>query len=293
MSYFKDKLQRLHQLQIDGRHERYVNTEQQEDYPVQFCLNCGMEFQGNYCPHCGQSAKTSRLSLSTVFSQAISTIVNLERGFVRTCVELFYRPGYMIRDYIEGKRADYHKPVSMLFMLATLQIIVHYLFFHNTGEQFYGYNADFEGNETLERFMQIMLQVLNFLRSNQALTTILFVFMVILPNWLVYRLTEYGRRLNLAEHFYIMLFIGCQLMIFNVLQIPYSYFSHTSENLFVFATSYSSLFAIIDFKQLYKISLVKSLFLFILSSFLTLLLFIIVFTIVVIIYVKVFDPPSM
>ena len=48
---------------------------------------------------------------------------NIDNGFGRTLLELLYRPGYMIRDFIGGKRVHYFRPFQTLFVLAALYIM--------------------------------------------------------------------------------------------------------------------------------------------------------------------------
>ena len=49
--------------------------------------------------------------------------MNIDSGFGRTLIELLYRPGYMIGDYIAGKRIHYFRPFQTLFVLAAVYIM--------------------------------------------------------------------------------------------------------------------------------------------------------------------------
>lgn len=87
------------------------------------CKNCGNTFQGNYCPHCGQNRHTPRFTIRNAFQNILSGFFNIDHGFSRNLIELLYRPGYMIRDYLKGKRVHYYKPFQTLFVLAALYIM--------------------------------------------------------------------------------------------------------------------------------------------------------------------------
>lgn len=87
------------------------------------CLNCGTTYTGSYCSRCGQSRHTTRYRLSNALSNIASGFFNIDHGFGRTLLELLYRPGYMIADYISGKRARYFRPFQTLFILAALYIM--------------------------------------------------------------------------------------------------------------------------------------------------------------------------
>ena len=66
------------------------------------CRTCGEEFQGNYCPRCGQSAKIGRYSFKAALLLFLDAWGMGNRGMFRTLRDLILRPGYMIRDYISG-----------------------------------------------------------------------------------------------------------------------------------------------------------------------------------------------
>ena len=87
------------------------------------CLNCGTTYTGNYCNRCGQSRNTPRYRLSNALKNIAGGFFNIDNGFGRTLLELLYRPGYMIRDFIGGKRVEYFRPFQTLFILAALYIM--------------------------------------------------------------------------------------------------------------------------------------------------------------------------
>lgn len=107
----------LHQKQIRGKHEIKENP------TCCVCKNCRNTFQGNYCPHCGQNRHTPHFTIRNAFQNILSGFFNIDHGFSRNLIELLYRPGYMIRDYLKGKRVHYYKPFQTLFVLAALYIM--------------------------------------------------------------------------------------------------------------------------------------------------------------------------
>lgn len=120
-SYFPKKIvafyKLFHQKQIRGKHEIKENP------TCCVCKNCGNTFQGNYCSHCGQNRHTPRFTIRNAFQNILSGFFNIDNGFSRNLIELLYRPGYMIRDYLKGKRVHYYKPFQTLFVLAALYIM--------------------------------------------------------------------------------------------------------------------------------------------------------------------------
>lgn len=87
------------------------------------CLNCETAYTGSYCNRCGQSRNTPRYRFSNAFRNILGGFTNIDNGFGRTLLDLLYRPGYMIRDFIAGKRILYFRPFQTLFVLAALYIM--------------------------------------------------------------------------------------------------------------------------------------------------------------------------
>ena len=88
------------------------------------CLNCDTEFEGNFCPECGQSAKTGRFTMKFILQNLTTAILGRDGGVWFTLKNLFSRPGAMIVEILSGKRKKYFSPFPMLFLALTLYILV-------------------------------------------------------------------------------------------------------------------------------------------------------------------------
>lgn len=88
------------------------------------CKNCGHIFTGNYCNRCAQSKDTRRFNFRSAIANALSGLSSIDRGFGFTLIELIYRPGYMINDFIAGRRVQYFRPFQTLFVLAAVYILL-------------------------------------------------------------------------------------------------------------------------------------------------------------------------
>ena len=88
------------------------------------CACCGTEYTGNYCPRCGQASVVGRFS----FRKALALFLDVwdvnNRSVFRSIFDLMLRPGYMIRDYLNGMQAAYLSPFKLFFLLATFSLIV-------------------------------------------------------------------------------------------------------------------------------------------------------------------------
>ena len=101
-----------------------IQTETQPETNTTKCLNCGTEFQGNFCPECGQSAETGRFTMRFIFENLLAAFLSKDGGIWFTLKNLFTRPGAMIVEILNGKRRKYFSPFSMLFCSLTLYVLI-------------------------------------------------------------------------------------------------------------------------------------------------------------------------
>jgi hypothetical protein len=80
------------------------------------CKNCGYQSDLKYCPNCGQKASVKRLEMKSLLQELPHAIWHLDRGFLFNVVELFKRPGYAIKDYLDGKRKRFYHPLSLCLL---------------------------------------------------------------------------------------------------------------------------------------------------------------------------------
>ncbi len=90
------------------------------------CKNCQNEFEGNFCNHCGQKASVRRLDLKYLVQDVPNSVFQLNRGFFFTVKEILTKPGHAIRNFIEGKRQAYYKPIAFLIVVSTIYILINY-----------------------------------------------------------------------------------------------------------------------------------------------------------------------
>jgi hypothetical protein len=86
------------------------------------CHNCGAELQGHFCHVCGQNSDTHKRSIRHLIWEAIETTFELDGRLFRTVPALFFRPGTLARDYIDG-RIVRHVPPFRTFLVALLVFI--------------------------------------------------------------------------------------------------------------------------------------------------------------------------
>ncbi|QBN20433.1 DUF3667 domain-containing protein [Flavobacterium nackdongense] len=90
------------------------------------CLNCNSETTGSYCYNCGQKTSTTRFSFKHIFK---TDIANKFYSFFKndlffTLKELATRPGFSVREYIEGKRVNHMNYMSLYLLLSAAGIFL-------------------------------------------------------------------------------------------------------------------------------------------------------------------------
>lgn len=217
--------------------------------PERTCINCGTLYRGSFCPCCGQSHDTKRLTLRQIAVDVLSIFTNFDSGFMHTCLDLLYRPGYMMRDYLQGRRKGYVKPMQLIFLLGTIILLMHYAFY---GEGYTMQADPVDPTEEMAELEQDMQKVAMMLLSNNTLIYLMMVVLMVIPNWVSFHLSKAGRTLNLAEHFYIMVYTGCQMIMIDMLQMPFERMMGYNSTGVTFGLPV--IFMVINYSQLLGIS---------------------------------------
>ena len=86
------------------------------------CANCGTILEGQFCHVCGQNSDTHKRSILHLIWEAIEATFELDGRLFRTVPQLFFRPGLLARDYIDG-RIVRHVPPFRTFLVALVLFI--------------------------------------------------------------------------------------------------------------------------------------------------------------------------
>jgi soluble cytochrome b562 len=76
------------------------------------CLNCStpLDVEDKYCHQCGQLNSKKQLALQDFFGEFFSNIFSYDSRIWRTIKHLLFKPGYVSRQFINGKRLSYANP---------------------------------------------------------------------------------------------------------------------------------------------------------------------------------------
>jgi len=110
---------------MENKTQTEIQAETQTEAKTIRCLNCGKEFEGDFCPKCGQDAKTGRFTLRLIWENLITAIFGSYGGIWFTIKSMFTCPGKMMVEILGGKRRKYFSPFPMLLLVLTIFILVY------------------------------------------------------------------------------------------------------------------------------------------------------------------------
>jgi len=91
------------------------------------CLNCGTIVAGRYCQNCGQENVVRRESFAKLVLHFFYDITHFDGKFFYTLRYLLFRPGFLSKEFCEGRRMKYLNPVRMYVFTSTIFFLVFFL----------------------------------------------------------------------------------------------------------------------------------------------------------------------
>lgn len=88
------------------------------------CHNCGATAGGNYCPQCGQEADLALPSAAAFLRDAAGRYVRFDGRMWRSLAALLFRPGFLTREYLAGRRRRYVRPARLFVVLSIVLFAV-------------------------------------------------------------------------------------------------------------------------------------------------------------------------
>ncbi len=97
-------------------------TETNSDMPAadQACANCGAALNGDFCANCGQSRDELKRPIIGLFTEALDGIFTWDGRLLTTFRQLFFRPGRVAREFVDGRRRSYTPPIRLYLIVSLL-----------------------------------------------------------------------------------------------------------------------------------------------------------------------------
>lgn len=84
------------------------------------CKNCDSPLAGNFCANCGQKSEIHRVTFKHFLHEFFHAFTHTDKGILLLIKELVTRPGFVAREYLDGKRKKYFNPLSFLVIISSL-----------------------------------------------------------------------------------------------------------------------------------------------------------------------------
>jgi hypothetical protein len=97
------------------------------------CLNCGVEVTGKFCPNCGQENLETKENFFHLAGHFISDYFHYDAKFFQSIISLFAKPGFLTRQYWEGKRVRFIHPLRLFFFITIAFAISSTVFYKRFG----------------------------------------------------------------------------------------------------------------------------------------------------------------
>ena len=84
------------------------------------CLNCNylLNENDNFCSKCSQKHYKKELSLRIVITDFFTDYFAFDSKFFRSIFPLFFKPGFLTKEYLSGKRMKYIPPLRMYIFIS-------------------------------------------------------------------------------------------------------------------------------------------------------------------------------
>lgn len=166
---------------------------------VHHCANCGTDYEGEYCPACGQEEYYGPMSWLAIKQDIQRLLGPMEPdSTVSFILQIFGRPGYLIGDYLNGRRRICCSPMAALSVFALAAAYV----FSITGKP----------NEVWAQALAekggLLGIVVEWLSSNVNWVILLQTFLLLIPTWLLFRYAPKHTRHDLPQGIYIQVFMA-------------------------------------------------------------------------------------
>jgi hypothetical protein len=183
---------------------------------AKYCLNCNSKLNGQFCSNCGQSSETKKINFHYLWHDIQHGLLHFDKGILYTTKELFTRPGNSIREFLNGKRVNHFKPISLVIILAGIYSLLSHFFELNLLSNYYELNGSGKGTEHLK---SVMDSLSNWISNHYSILSLIQIPIFSLGTYICFKQVKY----NYIEHLIINSFISAQKLILHIATFPIYY----------------------------------------------------------------------
>lgn len=98
--------------------KNFKKKEEKVSYEDAICKNCETQFNGRFCPNCGQSVNEYDKPFSFIFYNFLGDFFAFDIRFFKTFIVLIFRPGFLTKEYFDGRRVRYAPPYRLFIFVS-------------------------------------------------------------------------------------------------------------------------------------------------------------------------------
>jgi hypothetical protein len=91
------------------------------------CQNCGTHVEERFCGHCGQENTETRQSFGHLFRHFVEDLTHYDGAFWRTMKYLLFKPAYLTKEFLKGRRASFVPPVRLYIFVSFVTFLLPYM----------------------------------------------------------------------------------------------------------------------------------------------------------------------
>jgi hypothetical protein len=88
------------------------------------CTNCGAPLSGPYCAQCGQRDEPDQLTTHHVWHEVAHELFHADGRIVTTLSALLLKPGFVTREYLDGRRARFVPPLRLYLTCSVIYFLL-------------------------------------------------------------------------------------------------------------------------------------------------------------------------
>jgi hypothetical protein len=99
---------------------RAVQPATQDAHAPHTCANCGASVPGKFCGRCGQRLEHEIHSIWHFTQEATEDLTHADSRLWSTMFALLFKPGFLTREFLDGRRVRYLPPLRLYLVLSVL-----------------------------------------------------------------------------------------------------------------------------------------------------------------------------
>lgn len=89
-----------------------------------YCKNCNSKVFDKFCPTCGQKTSVGKVTFKETLQDFIESVFSMNAPLFLTLKLLIVNPGKLFREFLQGKRKQYYKPVAFFILTTVVYLLI-------------------------------------------------------------------------------------------------------------------------------------------------------------------------